>query len=155
MPTLPEQALKVGDSFDVKVPMTLSGPGGKGEKRAEAVWTYTLRSLDAKAAKFDVKQTIPETTTDLKSPGSSLALSGSGKGTATFSLKDGMFSEILMDSDFQMAVDVPPPAGGSGANGGSAAGSGAPPAGIIPANGLRLKTNIKGPVTMTLTPAAK
>src|SRR4030095_6002372 len=103
--------------------------------------------LDAKAAKFDVKQTIPETTTDLNSQGSSLALSGGGKGTATFSLKDGMFSEILMDSDFQMAVDVPPPPGGSGANGGSAAGSGTPP-GIIPANGLRLKTSIKGPVRM-------
>src|SRR5262245_43190761 len=58
-PTLPEKDLKVGDSFEARTALTLPAPG-KGERAAEMLWLYTLKTLDRKAATFDVKQTVSQ-----------------------------------------------------------------------------------------------
>jgi hypothetical protein len=148
LPTLPDGPMKVGDSFDVAVPVTLPGVGKQEPGRADARWVYTLKSIGADEAKFDVRQTLPETSTVTMAGGRSFRVEGGAKGTAVFSMKDGFFTSMKLDADMQMWIGMPMPASLSG---GAAAGAGAPPAG---GGMLELKSTIRGPISMTMAAAA-
>jgi len=151
LPTLPAEALTPGKKFDVIVPMTLFGGMAHGAEKANARWTYTLRSLAPDEALFDVQESLPENASMSVSSGPVVHLSGGGKGVATFSLKEGIFTSMTLDTNIQMTVVVSIPAGlaGGGATGGAAGGgdAGSP-------SSIEIKSSIQGPISMSLAPAA-
>ncbi|HYV84621.1 MAG TPA: hypothetical protein VFB49_01810 [Patescibacteria group bacterium] len=150
LPTLPAGALSPGKAFDVIVPMTLFGGLSKGLEKANARWTYTLRSLAQDEALFDVQESLPENASMTMSSGQVIHLSGGGKGAATFNLKEGIFTSMKLDTSIQMTVVMSIPAGlaGGGTAGAGAAGDpGAP-------SSIEIKSSIQGPITMTLAPSA-
>jgi hypothetical protein len=150
LPTLPAGALTPGKKFDVIVPMTLFGGMGKGAEKANARWTYTLRTLAQDEALFDVLESLPENASMTMSSGPVFHLSGGGKGEATFNLKEGIFTSMKLDTNIQMTVIVSIPAGlsGGGAAGGAAAGDASAP------SSLEIKSSIQGPIAMSLARAA-
>jgi hypothetical protein len=151
LPTLPAEALTPGKKFDVIVPMTLFGGMAHGAEKANARWTYTLRSIAPDEALFDVQESLPENASMSVSSGPVVHLSGGGKGVATFSLKEGIFTSMTLDTNIQMTVVVSIPAGlaGGGATGGAAGGgdAGSP-------SSIEIKSSIQGPISMSLAPAA-
>lgn len=148
MPALPANALTPGKTFDVMVPMTLFGGLAKGAERANARWTYTLRSVGPEEAQFDVEESLPDNAPVTLSSGQVFHLAGGGKGAATFSLKEGIFTSMALETNVQLTVEVSIPAGlAGGAAGGSAAGANA-------TTPLEIRSSIQGPMRMTLAPAA-
>ena len=148
-PTLPDKDLKVGEAFEARTAMSLPGPG-KGERQVEMVWVYTLKTLDQKAATFDVKQSIPEGAPVETRPGQKLEMSGGGTGSAVFDRATGLFSSIKMNLDLTMLVDVPI----SGLTLGSGGTTSAKPDGSAAPAPTRIKVLAKGPMVMTLAPTS-
>jgi hypothetical protein len=151
LPTLPAEALTPGKRFEVIVPMTLLGGVAHGAEKANARWTYTLRSLAHDEAIFDVQESLPDNASMSVSSGPVFHLSGGGKGVATFNIKEGIFTSMTLDTNIQMTVVVSIPAGlvGGGATGGAAGAgdSGSP-------SSIEIKSSIQGPISMSLVPAA-
>jgi hypothetical protein len=157
LPELPERDLRVGESFESKIPIILPGAGGRSEDRVEARWIYTLKAIEGGKARFDVRQELPKTTATA-SKGRSYSVEGGATGTATFDLGEGMFSDIKLDTDMAMTLSMPMPLGLAGP-GGSAAG-GTTPDGSSGASGatapqnLNLGSKIRGPIAVTMSRAA-
>jgi hypothetical protein len=151
LPVLPEQELKVGDAFETRTAMTLPGPSGKGERQVDTVWVYTLKTLEKKAATFDVKQTIPEGASMATGQGQKLEMAGGGTGSAVFDRASGTFSSIKIDLDLTMTMDVPLPAGLTLGSGGTTTPNPDGSTGPVP---TRIKVLVKGPMAMTLVPAS-
>jgi hypothetical protein len=138
MPPLPDGALKVGQSFEAKVPLELPGPGGQGDNHTDSVWTYTLKALTDAEALFDVRQTLPEGARITTKSGRTISISGGAKGTASFNRTEGMFAALKMDADYRVVLDLP----AAGVTGAPSKGDAGP---------AQLKTNVQGPMVMTLT----
>jgi hypothetical protein len=151
LPTLPAGALSPGKKFDVIVPMTLFGSMGHGAEKAIARWTYTLRSLGGDEALFDVQESLPDNASMTLSSGPVFHLSGGGKGAATFSLKEGIFTSMTLDTNIQMTVVVSIPAGLAG---GGPTGAATGPGDAGPPSPIEIKSSIQGPISMSLAPAA-
>jgi hypothetical protein len=151
LPVLPDKDLAPGQSFEAVTTLALPGPSGK-ERRTEAKWIYTLKSLDAKEAVFDVVQKIPEAAQLQIGTDKSAAMSGGGTGRAVWSRAEGAFTSLHIDTDMTLDFDLPLPAGlmigGSGSGAGQKDGAGAAPA------GNKIRTRVTGPLEMTLTRAA-
>jgi hypothetical protein len=150
LPVLPDKDLAIGQSFETVTTLALPGPSGK-DKRTEAKWTYTLKSLDSKEAIFDVVQAIPEAAQLQLGQDKSAAMSGGGTGRAVWNRATGTFTSLHIDTDMTVDFDLPLPAGltlgGSGAGTGQPGGSGSTPA------PNKIRTRVTGPLEMTLAPA--
>ena len=157
-PGLPARDLHVGESFDVPMPTTVPGPGGK-ETRVDGHGTYTLRQVSSREALFDIRESIAPTQPIDLNEGRSLMIEGKAVGQATFSMAEGAFTSITMSSDYDMTVVFPLPPGLSldGLTEGGAAGSAAGANGATgtpAANTLTMHVKVNGPITMTLARAA-
>lgn len=155
MPELPEGELRIGQSFEARVPVVLPGIGGRGDDRVEARWIYTLRSIEAGRARFDVRQSLP-TATATAARGQSYTTSGGAAGTATFDLGEGLFTDISLDADMSMTVNMPMPPGlaGPGAAPGGAPGPDGEAPGSLSAGMLTLGSKVTGPIVVTMSRAA-
>jgi len=150
LPELPDKELKVGESFETRTPMTLPAPG-KGERQVETIWVYTLKTLDRKAATFDVKQSLPEAASIPAGQGQKFEMAGGGTGSAVFDRETGTFSSIKVDLDLTMTTDLPLPAGLALGSGGTTAPN---PDGTTGPAPIRIKVLVKGPMVMTLAPGS-
>jgi hypothetical protein len=155
LPELPEKALKVGGSFEALVPVVLPGAGGRGEDRVEARWIYTLRSIEAHRALFDVRQVLP-TGTATATQGRAYTIAGGAVGKAAFDLDEGLFTDISLDTDMAITVNMPMPPGfappGTGQNTAPGAAGTAP---ADPAAGtLTLGSKVTGPIAVSMSRAA-
>ena len=148
LPVLPDKDLAPGQSFETVMNLSLPGPSGK-ERRTEAKWIYTLKSLDPKEAVFDVVQTIPEAAQLQFGQDRSAAMSGGGRGRAVWSRAEGTFTSLHIDTDLTIDLDLPLPAGLI--LGGSGSGAGQPGSTATAAN--KVRTRVTGPLEMTLTRA--
>lgn len=139
LPVLPDKDLAIGQTFETITTLALPGPSGK-DKRTEAKWTYTLKSLDSKEAVFDVVQTIPQAAQLQLGEDKSAAMSGGGKGRAVWNRAEGTFTSLHIDTDMTVDFDLPLPAGlAIGGSGGAAAN--------------KVRTHVTGPLEMTLARA--
>jgi hypothetical protein len=138
-PQLPDAPLAVGKSFEGKTALALPGASGK-EKRVEAVWTYTLKSLDSQEAKFDVVLKIPDATQMAVGQNGTATMAGGGTGRAVWNRAAGAFTSLHLDMNLTVDLDLPVnlTLGGN---------SGAP-------GGTKVRTPVTGPLEMTLAPAA-
>jgi hypothetical protein len=168
MPGFPDRDLKIGDSFDVPVKMSLPAlmmPRGEaGEVNSRGV--YTLRSLGGTEALFDVRQTVslggnPDGASkqggSADSGSGDLRLKGGGTGTAAFDLKEGYFKSVTIDMSIELELIGDPSTfaglGSSSSEGGPSPGATKP--GTDPnqsAEGtVRIKMIMKGPSRVTMT----
>jgi hypothetical protein len=150
LPVLPDKDLAPGQSFETVTTLALPGPSGK-ERRTEAKWIYTLKSLDAKEAVFDVVQKIPEAAQLQIGQDKSAAMSGGGTGRAVWNRAEGTFTSLHIDTDMTIDFDLPLPAGltlgGSGNSAGQPGGASGSPA------PTKVRTRVTGPLEMTLSRA--
>lgn len=170
MPGFPDRDLKIGDSFDVPVRMSLPAlmmPGGEsGDIDSKGV--YTLRSLSDAEALFDVRQTVSTgggsngtgSSAGARSAGSGsgdLRLQGGGTGIAAFDRKEGYFRSVTIDMNLEVELSGDPggfpglgPAAGEGTppSGAATAGAAPPPAGE---GAVRIKMIMKGPSRVTMS----
>jgi hypothetical protein len=150
LPVLPDKDLAPGQSFETVTTLALPGPSGK-ERRTEAKWIYTLKSLDAKEAVFDVVQKIPEAAQLQIGQDKSAAMSGGGTGRAVWNRAEGTFTSLHIDTDMTIDFDLPLPAGltlgGSGNSAGQPGGASGSPA------PTKVRTRVTGPLEMTLARA--
>jgi len=155
LPELPEGDLRVGQSFEARVPVVLPGVGGRGDDRVEARWIYTLKAIEPGRARFDVRQVLPNATATA-TRGRSYTMGGGASGTAIFDLGEGLFTDISLDADMSMTVHMPMPPG--------LAAPGAAPGGVPVPNGaapdtlsagmLTLGSKVTGPIAVTMSRAA-
>lgn len=151
LPELPEKPLAVGDAFEAIVPLRLPSAGGHGDTPVETRWVYTLKAVDGHRADFDVRQIIPESSGSTMSKGRSLKLSGGASGTASFDLKEGLFTRIALDAAIDLTYAVPMPPGisipgdtsGAAASGDAAAAAPTPPV-------VTLKSKLTGPIRIEM-----
>jgi hypothetical protein len=155
LPELPEGELRVGQSFEARVPVVLPGAGGRGEDRVEARWIYTLKAIELGRARFDVRQVLPNATATA-TQGRSYTMAGGAVGTATFDLGEGLFTDISLDADMSMTVNMPMPPGlaGPGAAPGAAPGPDGAASGALSAGMLTLGSKVTGPIAVTMSRAA-
>jgi len=151
LPDLPEGALRVGQSFEARLPVVLPGVGGRGDDHVEARWIYTLKAIEPGFARFDVRQVLPKATATM-TQGRSYTVSGGAVGSATFDLVEGLFTEINLDADMMMSVQMPMPPGFA-APGASPAPNGAAPD-TLSAGVLTLGSKVTGPIAVTMSRAA-
>jgi len=155
LPDLPEGALRVGQSFEARLPIVLPGAGGRGDDRVDARWIYTLKAIEPGRARFDVRQVLPNAKATM-TQGRSYAMSGGAVGTATFDLVEGLFTDISLDADMSMSVNMPMPAGFAAP--GAAQGASPGPNGAAPdtlsAGMITLGSKVTGPFAVTMTRAA-
>jgi hypothetical protein len=150
LPDLPEGELKVGDSFEARVPVVLPGAGGRAEDRVEARWIYTLRSIEANRARFDVRQVLPNATATA-TKGRTYTVAGGAVGKATFDTAEGLFTDINLDADMSMTVTVPTPPGLAAPGGQPGSGAAAPGGAPAP---ITLASKVTGPIAVSMSRAA-
>jgi hypothetical protein len=154
LPELPEKAIGVGESFEATVPMRLPSAGGRSESSLETRWVYTLRAVDGDRATFEVRQVVPESAPTSLGSGRLLGIGGGSTGSATFDLKEGLFSRIALDAalDITYGVPMPPglsapgtPAAAPATQEGAAPGTAAPTPPV-----LTLKSKLTGPIRLEM-----
>jgi hypothetical protein len=154
LPELPEKPLQVGESFEARVPMRLPSAGGHGDTALDTRWIYTLRAVDGQRATFDVRQSIPESSANSLSNGRVLGIAGGASGTATFDLKEGMFTSIALDAALDLTYGVPMPPGLAMPGAGTAAAAPGPKDGDAAAAPtppvLTLKSKLTGPIRIEM-----
>lgn len=97
----PEKPLKVGDTFEQKVPMDLPMAGVTIKININIL--YTLKSIDNGFARFDVEQTLSLAT---NMPDAKMDLSGGGKGTVDFDVNNTIMSAFTTDMDLKLKMVV-------------------------------------------------
>ena len=150
LPELPEKELHVGESFEARVPMHLPSAGGKGDAALDTRWIYTLKSIDGHQASFDVRQVIPESSASSTANGRVLGIAGGATGSATFDLKEGIFTRIALDAALDLTYGVPIPPGVTVP--GAAAATPAPKDGAVAPTPpvITLKSKLTGPIRIEM-----
>jgi len=96
----PETPLKVGDSFEQKVPMEIPMPGVAPIKILINT-TYNLKSIENSIAKFDFKQTVQ---LGIENPAAEISASGGGTGTSEYDITMNVMSTY--ESDLKMNMEM-------------------------------------------------
>jgi hypothetical protein len=111
MPALPDRELKVGDSFEVPIKLSLPGLPMAGRMDTSSTCVYTLKTLTDAAALFDMTTTVTGTYGDEGGERMKLTLAGGGEGKAVFDLKEGIFTDSSTSMKVNMAMEMPYPTG--------------------------------------------
>jgi hypothetical protein len=98
-PEFPEEALQIGDEFDVTYKMDMPGMQGMGGMQSVTKLTYTLEEVRKGLAYFSIKSR-----TALK--GSGMEMKDAGKSEAIFDMKAGMWIEHETKSKSQVMAGM-------------------------------------------------
>jgi hypothetical protein len=106
LPTLPDDPLKIGDSFISEAEARLPAAGVLGEDAPVSVAaTYTLRGINGNRAVFDVTTEVAPAEREEAPP---FRVDGAGSGTAEFDLESGYFVEVSLRQLVTVELDGPP-----------------------------------------------
>ncbi|MGY3214606.1 hypothetical protein [Mucilaginibacter sp. HD30] len=108
--SFPEATLKIGDTFEQSVPVSV--PVGAGSTEVMTKIKYTLKEIKTSEAIFDLDQTL-DMTMDLPQGAGKMDIKGAGKGTMVYDIS-AMFpvkSVIDMNFTFKMNTNGTPISG--------------------------------------------
>lgn len=101
---LPNNELKIGDSFTQELPMSLPLEN-VGSLSAKAIVTYALKSIANNEANFDLKNEI---VMDMDSPSEfKMEATGNGVGNMVYSIKDELIKSMVSEMTMNMNVTIP------------------------------------------------
>jgi hypothetical protein len=153
LPALPEGALKVGESFEVPLGMTLPVLPMIGKLTITSKATYTLKEISRREARFEVTQTLSSVGSgqQVGAGGPAAGFTGGASGVATFDRAQGLFSAMHMEMLVEMSQHLTSMAQGPGP-GAAAGGSGQtqPRASVV-----QVKAKVQGPIDFTMTRAQR
>lgn len=108
--TFPDTTLKIGDSFQQNIPLTI--PTAAGNTEVNTTIKYTLKEIKANEAVFDLSQTA-DAKIDIPQAGGEMVMKGTGAGTMVYDIanKFPARSTINMDFSFKMKAAGTPISG--------------------------------------------
>ncbi len=98
----PDATLKIGDTFEHSVPMSL--PVGAGSTEVMTKMKYTLKEIKATEAVFDLDQVL-DMTMDLPQGAGKMTMNGSGKGSMVYGIAAMFPVRFTIDMNFAFKMN--------------------------------------------------
>lgn len=100
--TFPAEPMKVGDSFEQKVPMNMPVAGGNPISMLITT-TYKLKNIKGNLALFDIAQKVQ---LDMVAEQTNIAASGSGTGISEFDIKNSFITKYESDLSMNLTAAI-------------------------------------------------
>ncbi|MFD0752126.1 hypothetical protein ACFQZS_18370 [Mucilaginibacter calamicampi] len=101
--SFPEATLKVGESFEQNMPISL--PVGAGSTEVMTKIKYTLKEIKANEAIFDLNQVL-DMTMDLPQNAGKMTMNGTGKGSMIYNIAAAFPVRFAIDMDFGFKMNT-------------------------------------------------
>lgn len=101
--SMPDATLKVGDTFEQDVPISV--PVGAGNTQVMTKMKYTLKEINSNEALFDLDQKI-DMTMDLPDGAGKMIMTGTGKGTMVYDIAAMFPVSTTVDSKYTFKMDA-------------------------------------------------
>ena len=98
--SFPESPMKIGDTFDQKLPLQIP-IGGQSPVKIVLVTNYKLTSIKGNKATFDIKQTV---TLDISTEQNNVTANGTGTGVSDFDISNSTITRNETDLTMTMSM---------------------------------------------------
>lgn len=98
--SFPESPMKIGDTFDQKIPLQIP-IGGQSPVKVVIVTNYKLKSIKDNKATFDIKQTV---TLDISTKQNNVSANGTGTGVSEFDVANSTITKNETDLTMTMSL---------------------------------------------------